>query len=78
MTSQEPISLDRLLEMKQRVSTQFALQGLHDALGVFLDRHKSCVSCENFSDERCLLVKERPPARIIVKGCEQWAQITPF
>jgi hypothetical protein len=34
---------------------------------------QSCINCEHFTkDERCKLFNARPPAKIIVLGCEKW------
>lgn len=35
---------------------------------------QSCLSCVSFreSDELCLLVNLRPPAKVIVYGCDQY------
>lgn len=44
--------------------------------GVF----RSCLDCGNFDEptEICKLVDQRPPARIIVHGCEQHTNLLPF
>ena len=34
---------------------------------------QSCINCEHFqADEKCKLFNARPPAKIIVYGCEKW------
>ncbi len=34
---------------------------------------QSCINCDHFTkDERCGLFNARPPAKIIVYGCEKW------
>ena len=40
----------------------------------------NCVSCLNFNqhDEVCEIAKARPPAIVIVTGCEQWLDDIPF
>lgn len=39
----------------------------------------SCLSCEHFQgDETCKLAGKRPPAQVIVEGCERWSQDIPF
>lgn len=40
---------------------------------------RNCVSCCNFNEgtEICKLANERPPARVIVAGCDSWIDI-PF
>lgn len=43
---------------------------------------RSCINCQNFSQqhEECLLVvpPTRPPAYIIVLGCDSWEHEIPF
>lgn len=37
--------------------------------------YQSCINCEFFEkDETCFLVKKRPPAKVIVLGCERWME----
>lgn len=38
--------------------------------------YQSCINCENFNDktEQCYLAKTRPPAKVIVYGCEKWIE----
>jgi len=38
--------------------------------------YQSCLSCEHFQEksELCLLVKKRPPVRVLVYGCEKWLE----
>lgn len=40
----------------------------------------TCINCDNFNEEeeKCKLYDQRPPARVIVKGCPQWIPIIPF
>ena len=34
---------------------------------------QSCINCDHFDkDEKCKLFDARPPAKIIVSGCEKW------
>lgn len=44
--------------------------------------HRSCLTCVHFreSSEDCVLAEpwQRPPARVIVNGCEGWAEDIPF
>lgn len=41
---------------------------------------RSCINCINFIEktELCNIYKQRPPARIIAKACEQWEDNIPF
>ena len=41
---------------------------------------QNCVNCENFDidTEFCKLVKARPPASILVRGCEKYEELIPF
>lgn len=48
-----------------------------------LDRvifRQTCITCENFDHdtEICRLANQRPPAKIIVLGCDKWADDIPF
>lgn len=47
---------------------------------VIEDATRSCLTCCHFSesDEICLLAKQRPPARVIAYGCEQYEDDIPF
>lgn len=38
--------------------------------------YQSCINCEWFQEktEQCFLVKQRPPAKVIVFGCEKWIE----
>lgn len=60
-------------------------QHLHNLLDEMLNDltshlNKSCVNCDHFntSQELCGLVDERPPAKVIAQGCEQWVKEVPF
>lgn len=35
---------------------------------------QSCITCEHFDEknENCKIVNQRPPARVIVFGCDSW------
>lgn len=39
---------------------------------------RSCITCINFKEdvELCDIYKQRPPARIIAKGCESYSNIS--
>lgn len=42
---------------------------------------RSCLNCEQFtadSSELCMLAKARPPAKVIVYGCQKWEASIPF
>lgn len=41
---------------------------------------RSCLNCENFDsqNEVCALAKARPPAKVIVYGCQKWEACIPF
>jgi hypothetical protein len=41
---------------------------------------KNCVTCEFFDDkqELCTIFKARPPATVIVKGCDRYENEIPF
>ena len=51
---------------------------LSDEIAIMLDtRTRTCCNCMYFTQiEECAKVKppQRPPANIIVKGCELWAE----
>ena len=40
----------------------------------------SCINCEHFTanGDLCAKVAQRPPARVIVYGCEEWDMKIPF
>ncbi len=40
----------------------------------------NCISCRYFNKETdvCGVYKQRPPARIIVRGCDQHSEVMPF
>lgn len=42
--------------------------------------YQSCVNCQNFNEpaEICKLANQRPPARVIVFGCNMWDGGIPF
>lgn len=44
-----------------------------------LDARRNCVTCEFFdmSSEICALAQKRPPAKVIVLGCENYSRF-PF
>lgn len=44
-----------------------------------LDARRNCITCEffNMSSEICSLAQKRPPAKVIVFGCENYSQF-PF
>lgn len=41
---------------------------------------RSCVNCDHFNepDEVCALCAARPPAKVIVLGCDSWTEEIPF
>lgn len=43
-------------------------------------RKRTCINCENFDhdQEKCRLVDQRPPLKVIVYGCEQYIEEIPF
>lgn len=47
---------------------------------IFTTYFPNCVNCDNFdeSTEVCSLVNQRPPAKIIARGCERWIVRIPF
>lgn len=47
---------------------------LEDALVKMRPIYRSCMNCEYFIEktEICKLANQRPPARIIAYGCEEW------
>jgi Fe-S-cluster containining protein len=54
---------------------------ISDTIIKVLDNNlRSCLNCINFDEanELCNIYKQRPPARIIAKGCEQWFDDIPF
>lgn len=36
--------------------------------------YQSCINCEYFDKEKCILVNQTPPAKVIVFGCEKWLE----
>ncbi len=42
--------------------------------------YKHCVNCEHFDNgpDICLLANQRPPAKVIVSGCDKWVDDIPF
>lgn len=49
--------------------------GMMDSLGNHKVATSSCVDCQHFREregEICTLVGRRPPARVIVNGCEAY------
>lgn len=40
----------------------------------------SCINCAKFSPhtEQCLKFNEKPPAKVIVHGCQYWEMDIPF
>lgn len=38
----------------------------------------SCANCEHYKDEVCSKYNAKPPAVVIVQGCEQWENCIPF
>jgi len=41
---------------------------------------RSCLNCEHFDSglELCMLANARPPAQVIVYGCQKWEADVPF
>lgn len=41
---------------------------------------QSCITCDKFDEkeELCTLFKTKPPAKVIVYGCEKWEDKIPF
>lgn len=39
--------------------------------------YRSCINCEHFDEpnEKCKLYNQRPPARVIAYGCEEYEDI---
>jgi hypothetical protein len=39
--------------------------------------HVSCINCNSFDEkiECCMRYRQRPPARVIAYGCQDWANI---
>lgn len=38
----------------------------------------SCLNCDWWIGEQCSFFEARPPAEVIVHGCEYWEQKIPF
>ena len=40
----------------------------------------TCLNCDEWdsSNEKCLTYDQRPPATVIVKGCQEWIMLIPF
>jgi hypothetical protein len=39
---------------------------------------RTCLNCDNFKNELCTLANQRPPAKIIVFGCDSHSDEIPF
>jgi len=68
LTPEETESLEAVFQASLKIAI--------DKLGL----NKSCLACVNFSEETeiCKLYGKRPPAAIIVSGCESFESIKPF
>lgn len=56
---------------------------LAEAISELIERarlYRSCLTCEHFNEptERCQLVHQRPPARVIAMGCPSYLELIPF
>lgn len=51
-----------------------------DLSKMILRNCKTCINCDHFItiNERCGLVNERPPARVIAFGCPKFEEGIPF
>lgn len=58
---------------------QEAINLIHREL---IDRHllRTCITCGNWDEkvEQCYKYSARPPAQVIVLGCEEWIMDIPF
>lgn len=62
--------------MKSRSKLELAILELIEREKVY----RSCLSCHYFEEaaESCKLASARPPARIIVQGCDKYLEEPPF
>lgn len=65
------------MKFKLRTNTR---NDLVNAIATQLERsymYQCCLNCEHFKEktEMCLLANQRPPARVIVYGCNSWQDL---
>lgn len=67
------------LQMTEREQAIKALsEELCKQLVFILDTNlRSCLNCTRFNEQRevCILYVQRPPAKVIAKGCSEWDSI---
>ena len=76
MTTKETLQgLTKRQELEQAAMPIWQLRAVR--MGVI----RTCINCENFNidgGELCTLWRSRPPAKVIVYGCDKWQEEIPF
>ena len=74
-TKEQLVGLTKQLDLEQAAMPIWQLRAIRS--GVI----RTCINCENFDlqgGELCKLWQSRPPARVIVLGCDKWLEEIPF
>ncbi len=68
------MSFDKIRDTAIQAAIEASSKAIKDRLSNVEVYRVSCLSCVHFNEltEQCLLYKQRPPARIIAKGCDSY------
>ena len=68
----------RLREVEKRKVEEHEAIKKHQDLLMRTHTWRTCLNCDNWSQNKCIKFKAVPPPHVIVNGCKDWEDDIPF